>query len=570
MKTKRRLAWLLALFMTAALFACCFAFLDMRYAVNDDAGILKAFLGYETGTPARFHIYIHGLLALPLSLLGTAFPGIAWFSVMQLALLFLAFTVAAKSVMQCFVNREKPLWAGALFAALFLALFGLRFLSRITFTQTAALLGAAAVLQMLSIDHARASSRKVVVGMAGALALVVLGYSLRQITALPILAFCGLTFVYVACEYYGFAGRAKRALRPLVVSLVMVAVVMGGMVGVRAWEIERSGAKEYLAWQKANTPVIDYYGVNSVTDEMAEAVGWTPMTRRLAKDWCFLDSRLTTESFEQLAQMLEKQDKSTFLGRLTKAGETVSQTARANRDVLRLFGPAALVLLMCFAGAALTRRLYPALAAALGVLLAALMLLYLALGGRLPLHAALMALLPLAALVFGLLPACLPNGLCKTQAMCALLTAAYAAFALSGAVPPLIKDPAEEERMSPMAMLEESALNEPECLFIYDYDIAATDARLFPDYSQGVPHNVTFWGGWALRSPQSIEQFRAFGIDLAHFDPAVFLREDVYLATGGINPDRMPILDWVIEEADPNADAILMGEFGNLCLFQFY
>ena len=114
---KRALCWLLALLMTAALFAfvalCC----DVRFAVNDDSGILRAFLGYETGTPASFHIYIHGLLAKPLYWLSCAFPGVMWYSWMQLALLFLAQTVISKSIMQCFVKHEKPLWLGAVFAA---------------------------------------------------------------------------------------------------------------------------------------------------------------------------------------------------------------------------------------------------------------------------------------------------------------------------------------------------------------------------------------------------------------------------------------------------------------------
>ena len=59
----RRLSWLYALMMTAVLFAFALLFTEVRYGVNDDTSILRAFLGYGSEAPANMHIYIHGLLA---------------------------------------------------------------------------------------------------------------------------------------------------------------------------------------------------------------------------------------------------------------------------------------------------------------------------------------------------------------------------------------------------------------------------------------------------------------------------------------------------------------------------
>ena len=178
MTVRRRSAvcWLAALGMTAAMFALIFLVLDPQYAVNDDSGILRPFMGFETGEPAHFHIYLHGLLAWPLHWLGLAVPGVAWLSWMQLAFLFLASAVCQKSIMQRFAGAKKPLWLGALFALAFTCAFVLPYATRITFTQTAALLGAAAVLQILSVDHAEASYGAVLRGMGLALVLLVLAY----------------------------------------------------------------------------------------------------------------------------------------------------------------------------------------------------------------------------------------------------------------------------------------------------------------------------------------------------------------------------------------------------------
>ena len=59
---KRGLCWLIAALMTAVMMVFVLTSTDMLYATNDDAGIMHAILGYETGEPAGFHLFIHGLL----------------------------------------------------------------------------------------------------------------------------------------------------------------------------------------------------------------------------------------------------------------------------------------------------------------------------------------------------------------------------------------------------------------------------------------------------------------------------------------------------------------------------
>ena len=116
-----------------------------------------------------------------------------------------------------------------MFALAFTCAFVLPYATRITFTQTAALLGAAAVLQMLSVDHADASFGAILRGMGLALVLLVLAYAMRQVAALPVLGFCGVALLYVAARDYGF-GRLK-SMKPLAASVVLAAVVLAGLAG---------------------------------------------------------------------------------------------------------------------------------------------------------------------------------------------------------------------------------------------------------------------------------------------------------------------------------------------------
>ena len=552
---KRALCWLLALLMTAALFAfvalCC----DVRFAVNDDSGILRAFLGYETGTPASFHIYIHGLLAKPLYWLSCAFPGVMWYSWMQLALLFLAFTVMAKSIMQIFVKHEKPLWLGAVFALIVLCAFGPGYVAQFTFTQTSAILGAAAVLQMFSTDFS--GRAKILLSMLGAAVLAAFAYALRQITLLPVLAFCGLAWLLLLWE------NRRESLRPMLLSLLLIAVLLGGLMVSREIEIRHSGYEDYLAWQDANAYVIDYYGVHNLTQEELDLVGWSQSTVDMAYNWCFLDSALSTQSFLALNEALEGKE----IAR-PGVGEVLAASMKERPAEWRMLALGLLAAVIVMLRLIKTDRM-AALAAVLSLLGACLMLVYLALEGRLPLRAVLMAALPFTAFALALLP----RALCcvKAGALVALVMAGWMIFNLTSIVPGLLKN--EEDDMavgSAFADMEEYAVWEPESLFIYDAAMIGADTRAFPEYPDGIPHNLTFWGGWGLRSPESIELFENFGIDLMNFEPETFLRDDVFLVTSRVDPPPMLILNWLREAVSPDIDWEIWSECGSAYILHFY
>ena len=575
MTTRHRngLCWLIGIGMTAALFAFVFLALDPKYAVNDDSGILRPFMGYETGEPAHFHIYIHGLLAWPLHWLGLAAPGVAWFSWMQLGFLFLASVVCQKSILQGFLRKNLPLWAGALFALAFGFAFVLPYVARITFTQTAALLGAAAAAQILSIDGA-ASRGAVYRGMGLSLLLCVLAYSLRQITLLPILAFCALAMGYVALGWDGLGG--KRSLRPLLAGACAFAVVLGCMAGLREWEIEENGAREYLRWQSATEELIDRYDIRDIPEEELARVGWSMNTATMvASQWFFLDESISTEAFDELtAYVHATRDESIgTLGR--EAMEVLAAFPEENRAFMPGIWLALALLVLAAAGAAglpggRRRRILLMLAGI--ALLTGAMLFYLAFAkGRMPLRAALMALLPAAAMVFALLP----EAFCARRGrimMAVALVACVGLCAWQGAlqIPSLLPDEEREAELgNPVEDLLEYALSDESMLIIHD-NILAGDLRLFPDTSEGIPHNVSFWGGWGLRSGESIRQFANFGIDLLHFPPETFLRDDVLFAATVVDPPPKFMLNYLREKVDPNVDCMLYGENGFVYFFQFY
>ncbi len=566
---KRGLCWLIAAMMTAVMMVFVLTSTDMLYATNDDAGIMHAILGYETGEPASFHLFIHGLLLWTLGGLTRLFPALPWFSYWQIAMLALAGVVISKSIMQCFVKYRKPLWLGAVMAAAFLAALWLKYAVSITFTTTAALLGAAAVLQMLSIEHDR-GAKPVILGMAGALVLVVLSYILRLDALMPVIGFCGLAWLFGCWEEYGFG--KKRALKPMLISLVMVIVVIGAAVGIRQFELTRPGVQEYIAWQNARTEVMDYIDPANVPPEAFELVGWDEATAAMAKNWCFLDSDITTEDFEAIAEYTYANDPRTLTERWQTGQKVIAETVKASGLDLRGLAVAgiAAVAVLLFACFCPGRRLRLLGMLGVTIICTAAMLVILAMAGRLPMRAALMILLPAAAIVFALLPACLPEKVRWPLVVAAALCAVQAGLCLNALLPHILVDEEQDLLLgSAMGDLEEYAVYEPESLFIYDDTLVGSDLRVFPSYPDGVPDNVTFWGGWSLRSPESRQQFARYEIDLDDVDPYAFVDGDVYFVSGRIDPPPMVILDWLRAKIGPHVDYQLYSEYGYVYIFQF-
>lgn len=566
---KRALCWLIAFAMTAALMAFVIGCTDITYAENDDATIMRAFMGYESGEPATFHIMIHGLLAIPLGMLSAAFPDLPWFTYAQLAMLALSCLIIAKSIMQLFAKYKKPLWLGAVFAAMFLTVLCMKHITELTFTITAAALAAAAVLQMFSIDHDRGSWR-VIIGMLGALLLVLLSFALRYEGVLAVLAFCGLAFVMIVLDQYGLGKKAKRSLRPMVISLLIIAVALGGMVAFREWEIQSNDAQAYLDWHDARSMVMDFHNIYNVPQEAIDMVGWDEATRNAVRKWFFLDADVTTEAFQTLDRYMVEHDTRTFTDRFASVGTQLSEMWRDFPMDMRCLGLIALSVLLCLLFAILRKKGRVVLSLAVVLVLCALMTVYLGYVQRLPLRAFMMIMLPLAAFAFAFLPEVLSEKL-PANALCLVLCAAWSVFCLVGVVPSLL--PSEEEELvlgSAMADLEEYALMEPDSLILYDITLSGSDMRALPDYSEGVPHNLTFWGGWGMRSAESVKLFESFDIDVFNCDPETFLRDDVFLATGAIDPPPTLMLDWISAKTGKDVDWEIWSEWGNIYILHFY
>ena len=524
---RKHRAWIAGGVMALVLWLVLFAFADVYFGANDDQFLLRTFTGGAPAGASTFHLYIHAMYAFPLSWLNAAFPGVAWVSILEIVLLWLAMTTIAKSMMQIF-ERKNRFALGAVFSACFLLLFESYLCARPTYTIVAASLSAACVLQILSADCENGTDGRIIRSMMYALLLLVLCYGLRQMTSLPAIAFAGVAFLhrFFTCFW------KKRSVKPLLVTLAAVAVVMGGLAAAREIEITARGQRDYLAWQQARISVLDYITLENISPEGREAIGWSDAQVTLLDNWYTMEEAVSTEAFRYVRENEYNAQTRTSPGAAILDFRTRSPLVAFSLIVL--FG----VGVCCVLGLMMQKKglwTFLALMAAAGGCL--VLLAYLALQGRLPYRAVMVPVLPAAALVFGLLPECLPPKKGFTAVFCAILIVCTVLYVI-----PTAQN--VKKRVSPWdynthAAMDQIALSNPDTLFIYSNELV-NDMRMFPDFSNGIPHNLMFWGGWQRGSPEYISKVEAFGLQSEHFTPADWLRPELRYLT--LKEEPHPVL----------------------------
>ena len=632
MKRTKTLPWIIGILLATLLFAALLLVTDFRYSGSDDAPILRSFMGYEGGVPARFHLYLHTVFAWLLHGLALLFPGVAWFSILQLFLLWLSCAVIGKSCVQAAgtsvpssagpAKRGLASLAGLAAAMIFLLVFGAYVLCRISYTTTAALLGAAAVAQLLSVDaHARPG--RILRGMGLSVALLLCCYCLRQMSVLPPLAFwaLGLGGKILAraraakgeaeAKLPSAAGegagpdssrrspQVRPAIKPLVYGALLCALCFGAFAGLRAAEISARGLHGFLDWQKARIQLFDYSSFNAdQSPETLEKLGWSPAKMKLVANWFFMDSDITAEAFRTLYEA-QPEAAYTFGDRAAGIPLVLDHFGRAEppyrHAVLALLALWVYALLAPTAGGRRAGGNRPAAgrqrtAILLALPLGALMLFYLAYQGRLPLRAAASALLPLGAfLCVGLWPragtppdtSANPTEKRAGTGAMATVRAGFRATALAGCLvlcalsvnataQRLLAQPNPEaqDRLAAPDQLDEFAVDDPDVIIIYDLALGLSDGRLFPDTSGGIPGNTLFWGGWPARSPSWLYQLAQYGIDGGAFTAHDFLRENLVLASTDGEPWQS-LVTYVSEIAGP-VDWEVYGMHGYVTFFQLY
>ncbi|MEG0268955.1 MAG: hypothetical protein RR821_01770 [Clostridia bacterium] len=553
--------WLMGAAMATAFLLVLSRISSFRFENSDDMLIVKAFMGFEGGIPAGLDD-TRTFLSWPLHALRALAPTVPWFSVYQVALLWLSGTVLVKSLIQMAWNRQLCMGYGVAAGGLFLCAFAAFPMCRITYTTTAALAGAAAVAQFLSIDDEKATAGQAIRGFLASLLLFMAGYFLRQIALVPCVAYFCLAGLW---RYTRFFYATKHSAKPLLAAMLALLLTFGVLTGIRELDAAAHQSKEYVAWNEARIDLFDY---TSFEQDLAPALtaqsGFSANELELIREWYFMDEAITAEALTTLAQAYDQQAR-------PSAFETLIRFFSGNGRYLCTVALLLALLLLCAVCYTKGPRGWNAPAALLSVLGAAVLLFYLCSQGRVLARVVDCVLLPCAAVLFAIAMDSL-SGLRRT--MQAEATAGKAPQSAIGHAPlPLgkrlaifaacvlclscmgastvltkraISDRPDTLSQQREAELEAFALQNPELLIVRTPNLLR-DTRLFPDVSAGIPINLMIWGDWNCRTPTWFAQLALFGIDGEHFTARDWLHPSIAFATDADAPPQA--LTAHIEEA---------------------
>ena len=571
--------WITGILFASLMFLGFILFNMLLYSGSDDAPILRYYMGFEGGEPTTFSTLVHPAMGWLLYGLAKLFPGVAWFSVFQLFFLWFSSVVVIKSLMRCTALHGRSQWIGAVLGALTVAAGAFWISMRVSFTTTAAWLGAAAVVQLASIDWAEGGKRAVRRGLALSIALLLCCYFLRQVSVLPPLAFwlLGLAVVWLT-----YRKQAKRPLlRPLLSGVAVCAVLLLLLTGVRLLETQLLGVQDVYSWGDASSNILDYSDTKTTvpTDDALEEIGWTREEYTMFTYWYFLDDTMTTEAINQLYESTFQPDEQTLGERLDGAYALIrgTVTGTPSQTYGIVFGLLASALCLVLAAMRGFKNPFIWIGALAAPLLGALLLGVLGWQGRLPMRAMLSVTLPMITMCAWMLAinlAPVPGTRIRNAvslALCLLLiypAAQGAAHAWNESQKTLqVAEHEIEINETPVSEdLDMYAADDPGTLFIYDLSLVL-DYRLFPKIPEELAGNVMFWGGHTVRTPGWYRMLAKY--DITDMDASIFLRDNVLFASTGAEP--MPsMMEYISSQVQETVDWMYYDSYGMINFFSFY
>lgn len=555
--------WAFAALLTAAMFMALKYRTNFRFENSDDIVMVKAFMGFEGGNPADFSLYLHTMLAWAMYGISLLAPGIPWFSLFQVGLLFFSCTVIAKSFFQLAEKTRFPRVTGALASVFFLAAFAAFTCCRVNFTTTAALAGAAAVAQIMTVDFSSPERAPRVRAVLLAVLLLTARYTLRVWAALPSALFIGGVLVWRLVPQGAGANRTPVPWRPVLKTTIVFLSVLLALFAVRQAEIGLRGLRGYMAWNDANGALLDYTDFETNAEPAVRSCcGLASSEIKLVQQWYFLSSDIDEQALWTMANAYGQAERNGW----ATLGSFFAGNAR--------YPYLAAVLILLF-GVNLLRLRRDAWSSPLlsfaSLLVTVFMLYYLASRGRLLPRAVDSVLFPSAALNLGLAlqgwSGSLRHGLrtAATVALAVLLAAAWLYNArLTRQTLTLAEDTVSPRRE---ADLESYALQNPELLVVRTPNLLR-DTRLFPDGSNGIPGNTIFWGDWLCRTPNWNRQLGLFGFDAEHFTAQDWLKDNIVFAA--LSPaDTEDLRAYIAEATGKQIAAEETGACGTLRFYRF-
>lgn len=306
-------AILIALSVNILIVLVCFFIFFPVFETNDDNGLIAIASGIR-GVREPHIVHTNILVGRLITSLYEASPGVQWWSILQLALLFVSFFM----VTYILIRKDTGI-AKVLFVTAVMSFFAYEGYVRIQYTKSAGIFAAAGLILMFyGLLQKKPLMRFIIPGTL--LAVAGSFYRFQQFLCI-VAVFAGMVVYAVIC----YAKDFERPKKHIVTAVAVGAIMLLAAGGLRVYD--RSQYKDpewtaYLEFDKYRTAVIDYR-IPDYDEHMEEynSIGIDKTAYKLMKSWTFQDSeKFTADTFRQIAGFNEKpQVNAAFVKKFIKA-----------------------------------------------------------------------------------------------------------------------------------------------------------------------------------------------------------------------------------------------------------
>ncbi len=562
-------SWLPALVITAVCLGILWTTCPICFQNNDDKTLMYLVSGFATGSPEAGTVfgsfYYYGFI----SLLYRIYGGIAWYTIIELAVVAASLWIICDSLMDATEKVGK--YAGTLiFILLFLFCF-LHFSTALQYTATAGLAAGAAVASLVSSQSkANIKNCQFIISVI----MLVVAYGIRKQFGLV-----GLSAALIVLFFEFFGEDKKLTIKRAIIVIAAMALAFCS----NAIYEKVTGISEFNDYYAQAGTWIDYPHMQYADGgQLYESVGWDETLYDAAEHWFFMDENLTKDNFKVLVDAYDG-NKVSLRDCYDRAHNLMQSSMIVNGQMVTW-----LVLLLGVNIMVLVKGLPKRQLLAIDGLFAmfAVVSVYFLIEGRFPMRAyqalVFIYMVPSVVMMANLLGKLERKKNMHAAIIClALVPVLCIRFKpetnITEYTYTVAHDIYRTADIEKSTALEKYAMVHPDSMYIYDLDLALP-AGPFTVYKEQKPKNLVFWGGWVYNTPMYWTQVHANGFDTLYSKD--FFEDNVYFCSVAVPEtpgEDVAKADWsaptflikYMQTRYPEATVEVVDEFDGMYVYRF-
>lgn len=295
-------AWLASCGAAALAIIVAGTLIPMYFGTNDDPYVIQVLSGGGgvASKPLPFVPFINFGLCWIISSLYSVLPMIPWWIIFNLLSIFVSLSLINNAILMRIFKSTRGIRYLPTFFFILIVNLGVSsyFVGRLQFTNTSALLVAAAIIATCSGLPQRENKRGILI-LAGVVGTI--GFALRAQSGLLGLFFWGITAFCLIMQASGNVFERLKSVRDTLLPLFIAVIGSLILILLNTVAYSSSDLEASLKLQQAYGGFTDYpYVAYSQDPSRYQAVGWDEELTELVGQWFLMDDRITTENLTEL------------------------------------------------------------------------------------------------------------------------------------------------------------------------------------------------------------------------------------------------------------------------------